>query len=201
MDTASEYEEVSVQYNGFSPKIGRFGNEAAMTTNLRQQPPQRLERGIIPIPKGTVKLRRPMLRTGDTGDPPQADIYHAILTVGLMPYTSEIVEICVISHLLDADSIAIIGDPSGDVCADLGHITHKETLFIPMARGKHKSNEDVALLSSACVNDPCTLNIDRETMIRESVKTGTFFFIELVSTWPSKYQTAGCESSIKQSRL
>ena len=52
LDTASEYEEVSVQYYGFSPKIGRFGNEAAMTTNLRQQPPQRLERGIIPIPKG-----------------------------------------------------------------------------------------------------------------------------------------------------
>ena len=171
MDTASEYEEVSVQYNGFSPKIGRFGNEAAMTTNLRQQPPQRLERGIIPIPKGTVKLRRPMLRTGDTGVPPQADIYHAILTVGLMPYTSEIVEICVIEHLLDADSIAVIGDPSGDACADLGHITHKETQFIPMACGKLKSNEDVALLSSACVNDPCTLNIDRETMIRESVKT------------------------------
>ena len=141
LDIAGEYEEArleeaSVNYYGFSPKIGRLGSEAAMMTALRQQRPQWLKRGVIPIPKGTVKLRRFILRTGDSGIDPKSDIYHAILTVGLMPYTYEIVEICVIEDLLNVESIAVIGDSSGDVCAALGHITHRSTLLIPLARGK-----------------------------------------------------------------
>ena len=41
---------------------------------------------------------------------------------------------------------------------------------MPITRAKLENNEDVALLSPACTNDPCSLNIDQETMIKSSVR-------------------------------
>ena len=176
LDTASIFEEerlrqITIDYFGFSPKVGRLGNEAAMTSSIRSQEIITYARGIIAIPSATVKLRRPMLHINDPSMSTRDDVYQAILTVGLLPYTSEIVEICVAEKLLDVHTIAVFGDRSGKVCAVLGHITEeKKHLLVPITRAKLENNEDVALLSPACTNDPCSLNIDQETMIKSSVR-------------------------------
>ena len=64
--------------------------------------------------------------------------------------------------------------PTGEVFPALGHITLKETLLIPVSRAKIEHNEDIAPLNSACTNDPCNLNVDHETMIKEAAKSGDF---------------------------
>ena len=98
--TASEQEEekleeIVTEYHGFSPEVGHLPSESTVTADVRTLEQVRQRRGVLAIPDRTVKKRHLMLQIHDSPTSRDEDIYCAILTVELMPYTSENVEMWV----------------------------------------------------------------------------------------------------------